>query len=157
MFKMVGDSLLKSIRILLNKCHQEETMPKTWQNANVILVHKKGDSNTLENFLPISLLSDVYKLVTKIITNRLTTKLDFYQPPEQACFRKGYITVDHLQVLRLLIGGVQNIILRCTLPLQTTRRHLTLQNFQRYSKQCKMHELILDTQACLNQFTAMPQ
>lgn len=39
----------------------------------------------------------------KIITNRLSTKLDFYQPTEQAGFRKGYSTIDHLHTVRTLI------------------------------------------------------
>ena len=39
----------------------------------------------------------------KIITKRNTNKLDFYQPVEQAGFRSGYSTNDHLQVMRTLI------------------------------------------------------
>src|SRR6202012_779890 len=39
----------------------------------------------------------------KIIAKRNTRKLDFYQPAEQAGFRSGYSTNDHLQVVRTLI------------------------------------------------------
>lgn len=45
----------------------------------------------------------MYKLFTKIIAKRLERKLDFYQPREQAGFRKGYGTNDHLQVIKVLI------------------------------------------------------
>ena len=57
----------------------------------------------LNNYRPISLLPHLYKLFTKIITRRLEFKLDSYQPPEQAGFRAGYGTNDHLQVIKTLI------------------------------------------------------
>lgn len=54
-------------------------------------------------YRPISLLSILYKLLTKIITNCLNQKFDFYQPIEQASFRKGYSTIDHIQAVRTLV------------------------------------------------------
>ena len=38
----------------------------------------------------------LYKLFTRIITQRLTTKLDTYQPREQEGFRRGYSTMNHI-------------------------------------------------------------
>uniref|UniRef100_A0A914URA7 Reverse transcriptase domain-containing protein n=1 Tax=Plectus sambesii TaxID=2011161 RepID=A0A914URA7_9BILA len=43
------------------------------------------------------------KLFTKIILNRLTRQFDEQQPKEQAGFRSGYSTIDHIQVLNQLI------------------------------------------------------
>jgi hypothetical protein len=45
----------------------------------------------------------MYKLFMKILTKRLTPKLDFYQPKEQAGFRRGYGTNDHLHTIKILI------------------------------------------------------
>jgi hypothetical protein len=101
--KMGGCELKEAIKILLNKCLEEGKIPDNWTNAEVKLLYKKGDTENLENYRPISLLSHVYKLLTKILTNRLTTKFDFYQPVEQAGFRKGFGTADHIQAIRLLI------------------------------------------------------
>ena len=39
----------------------------------------------------------------KVITKRIDNKLDFYQPIEQAGFRSGFSTNDHLQVMSSLI------------------------------------------------------
>ena len=69
----------------------------------ITLLHKKGDITKLENYRPISLLSTLYKLFMKIVTKRNTKKLDFYQPVEQAAFRSGFSTNDHLHVMRTLI------------------------------------------------------
>lgn len=103
MIKMGGETLEEAVIILLNKCLHQGKIPKAWHNAEVILLFKKGDIANMENYRPISLLSHLYKLLTKIITNRLTRKFDFYQPVEQAGFRKGFGTTDHLQTIHNLI------------------------------------------------------
>ena len=64
---------------------------------------QKKEITKLENYRPISLLSQLYKLFMKVITKRIDNKLDFYQPIEQAGFRSGFSTNDHLQVMRSLI------------------------------------------------------
>lgn len=84
-----GDILIEKITALFNKCLEEEKIPKSWENAVITLLHKKGHITKLENYRPIGLLSQLYKLFMKIIAKRITKKLDFYQPIEQA-FSIGY-------------------------------------------------------------------
>lgn len=103
MLKYGGAVTIESIKILLNKCLSEGRIPDTWKNAQVVLLYKKGDKLKIDNYRPISLLPHPYKLLTKIITNRLTNKLDNYQPSEQAGFRKNYSTIEHIQTLNTLI------------------------------------------------------
>src|SRR6201996_633475 len=98
-----GETLLSAITVLFIKCLEQEQIPKAWENAIIILIHKKGDITKLENYHPISLLATLYKLYMKIIAKRNTNKLDFYQPIEQAGFRSGYSTNDHSEVMRTLI------------------------------------------------------
>ncbi|KAH1028194.1 hypothetical protein HUJ05_001570 [Dendroctonus ponderosae] len=97
--KVTGSELWEVIRTLLNKCVEEQKIPKHWQRSEAILLFKKGEQAYLDNYRPISLLSHLYKLLMKIITNRLTKKLVSYQPVEQAGFRKYYSTTDHIQTL----------------------------------------------------------
>jgi len=101
--KFGGETLLKSIKKLFNLCLYNASLPRNWNNILMILIHKKGDSADLENYRPISLLSHLYKLFTKIINKRLEKKLDFYQTTDQAGFRTGYGTNDHLLTLKVLI------------------------------------------------------
>ena len=68
----------------------------------MVLIHKKGDNKDLKNYRPISLLSNIYKVFTKILTLRLTRVLDENQPIEQAGFRSGYSTIDHIHTVNQL-------------------------------------------------------
>lgn len=101
--KLGGTALLKILCKLYNACLRNCTTPEQWNKATMILIHKKGDIAQLQNYRPISLLSQIYKLFMRIITKRLTAKLDFYQPREQAGFRAGYGVNDHLHTIKILI------------------------------------------------------
>uniref|UniRef100_A0AAR5Q9X3 Reverse transcriptase domain-containing protein n=1 Tax=Dendroctonus ponderosae TaxID=77166 RepID=A0AAR5Q9X3_DENPD len=94
----------KRLDIVYQKTDNIGTTPSQLTNAVIIIMHKKGDVTDLRNYRPISLLSHVYKLLMAVITKRLTNKLDsYYQPCEQAGFRSGYSTNNHLQVIKYLI------------------------------------------------------
>ncbi|MEL7307279.1 MAG: reverse transcriptase family protein, partial [Pseudomonadota bacterium] len=67
------------------------------------LLHKKGDKSDPSNYRPISLLSHTYKIFMKIMQRRLDKILDANQPRDQAGFRKGFSTMDHIQVMNQLM------------------------------------------------------
>lgn len=46
----------------------------------------------------------VYKIFTKIISNRIQNTLDAAEPREQAGFRSGFSTTDHIHTLREVIS-----------------------------------------------------
>lgn len=57
----------------------------------------------LKNYRPISLLSHIYILFSRVITNRLARRFDEFQPPEQAGFRGGYGTTNHIHTVWQII------------------------------------------------------
>ena len=63
---------------------------------------KEGTQKYLKNYRPISLLSNIHKVFKKIPTLRLTSVLDENQPIEQAGFRSGYSTIDHVHTVNQL-------------------------------------------------------
>ena len=52
-------------------------------------------------------MSSLYKLFSKVLTRRLIKNLDEQQPCEQAGFRTGFSTADHIQTINQVIEKVQ--------------------------------------------------
>ena len=82
---------------------QLEKVPTQWNESKVIILFKKGDMKDIKNYRPISLLPHMYKVFTRIILARVEKQLDENQPREQAGFRAGFRTSDHLQTLSQVI------------------------------------------------------
>ena len=94
--------MIQILTDLFNTCLHHQQVPKAWKNALVGLIHKKGNTSDIKNYRPISLLPIMYKVFSNILLQRMIRTLDFYQPREQAGFRAGYSTIDHLQVVNQL-------------------------------------------------------
>ena len=75
----LSNRLLKEIRYeiapslckLFNKSLSTHTFPDIWKLANVIPIYKKNDPKKVENYRPVSLLSNVAKIMEKLIFNKL--------------------------------------------------------------------------------------
>lgn len=103
LLKLASDQILPSLTNIFNKILQTEEIPEQWKSSTIILLHKKGTKDDMNNYRPISLMSNLYKLFSKVLTRRLTKVLDENQPTEQAGFRSGFSTTDHLQAINQII------------------------------------------------------
>nr|CDJ93847.1 Endonuclease exonuclease phosphatase and RNA-directed DNA polymerase (reverse transcriptase) domain containing protein [Haemonchus contortus] len=75
----------------------------SWKTRKTVLLYKKGDPDDVGNYRPVCLLSVIYKLFTRGILNRIGRILDEGQPCEQAGFRRGFSTIEHIHTLTRLI------------------------------------------------------
>ncbi|CAG9133292.1 unnamed protein product [Plutella xylostella] len=101
--KIGEPTLLPHLANLCNDILVSGKFPLKFCHSNIILLHKKGEKSDIGNYRPVSLTSHIYKLFIKIIHNRIRSLLDHHQPPEQAGFRPGYSTTDHLHTLNQII------------------------------------------------------
>jgi len=99
MFKWGGEKMKEEVAKFFSMCLRKREIPSSWDNAIIILLYKKGDKESVENYRPISLLSILYKMFTEVILNRIERDFDFNQGREQAGFRRGFNTMDHIQTL----------------------------------------------------------
>lgn len=72
--------------------------------AFVVLIPKKSGANRVGEFRPISLLNVVYKILTKVLTNRLNTKLDLLVDKVQFGFMQGRFILDGVVIAQELIS-----------------------------------------------------
>ena len=120
-----GEPIIKALTQLSNRCLSDGRVPSSWKSASVVLIHKKGDTADIKNYRPISLLPVIYKVFSHILLQRMLQALEQHQPEEQAGFRPGFSTTDHIHVVSQLQEKPTNIKFHSASPLLTMRRHLT--------------------------------
>ncbi|KAE9412639.1 hypothetical protein Angca_007100, partial [Angiostrongylus cantonensis] len=84
---------------VIKRCLSECKVPTQWKTSMIVLLFKKGNLHDIGNYRPICLLSVVYKHFTRVIINSIGRTLDEGQPYEQAWFRKGFSTMDHIHTI----------------------------------------------------------
>ena len=101
--KLGGPIVLTYLTNIFNNVLKTKQIPDSWHEAKIVILFKKGDPKDIKNYRPISLLSHSYKIFTRLLQTRIERSLDENQPRDQAGFRKGYSTTDHLQALNQII------------------------------------------------------
>ena len=101
--KLGGPVVLTYLTNIFNNILNTKQIPDSWHEAKIVILFKKGDPIDIKNYRPISVLSRSYKIFTRLLQTRIERTLDENQPREQAGFRKGYSTTDHLQALNQII------------------------------------------------------
>ncbi|XP_055919715.1 uncharacterized protein LOC129951530 [Eupeodes corollae] len=80
-----------------------QQIPKRRKQATITHIHIKGNKDDINNYRPISNISMIYKLFSKVMYTKIKDTLNRNQPREQAGFREGFSTTDHLQTMNQLI------------------------------------------------------
>eukprot|EP00959_Pyramimonas_sp_CCMP1952_P339959 7119675-Pyramimonas_sp.AAC.1 len=103
MLKSGGESLHAALLLLMNSVLQPEApTPKSWQHTVIKVLHKGGDPRQAQNYRPIATIPMLYKLFSRLLHNRLYPLLDGQQSSDQAGFRHGRGTTDHLFTATIL-------------------------------------------------------
>ena len=105
------ETIAKQLAKLYIMCTPERRIPKTWKKANMAIFFKKGNTKYIKNYMSISLLSNMYKLFTKIISTRLEKKLEENQTRKQAGFRSKYSRTDHTHAINQLKAKCREFII----------------------------------------------
>jgi ribonuclease HI len=90
---------LELLHSFFHYCWNKGTIPSFWKQSVVVPIHKQGKpKSVVGSYRPIALTSNVSKLFEKIILQRLNyyCEKNNILPKEQAGFRKGRCTLDHL-------------------------------------------------------------
>ena len=97
--------MLELVVQMFNTVLETSIVPTTWCIGMIQPLYKKGPTNDPDNYRGITLLSCLGKLFTACINYRLSSFLDSCGAlgEEQAGFRDGYCTLDHIFVLHSVI------------------------------------------------------
>ena len=101
-------ALMEEITVTLNNIIYKGELPKSQTNAIVTLIFKKGDHRNLKNWRPVSLLNVDYKILSKIMANRLKDIMNKLVPTSQKCGVKGRFISDILITIDSIIRNYEN-------------------------------------------------
>ena len=103
-----ASSELKEFMIkLFNNLYDNGVFPSEWSSSIIVPIFKKGDRMDPSNYRGTSLSNILSKVYTSILTDRLYswTENEGKLFEEQAGFRKGHSTVDHIFALSQLVSN----------------------------------------------------
>ncbi|UYV76819.1 hypothetical protein LAZ67_14002099 [Cordylochernes scorpioides] len=103
--KALPDNSLIILSNLFNKILIKSQVPSQWSKTIIQPIFKNGDPNAPSNYRGIALISNLSKLFTSILKNRLSNWIENRKliTENQAGFRSGYSCQDHIFTLTSLI------------------------------------------------------
>lgn len=104
---------LKQVLFDVFKCiEQNEILSRSMRMGHINLIYKnKGDKRSLENWRPISLLNVDYKIIARVIANRLKVTLPNIISSSQSCCILGKDIADTIASVRDVIDLAESEII----------------------------------------------
>ncbi|KAL4142987.1 hypothetical protein QTP88_005369 [Uroleucon formosanum] len=99
LIKCGGVEMHKSIFKLCQKIWEEEQMPEDWKKVIIIPIYKKGDKTECGNYRGISLLNLAYKVLSKVLMNRISPYIEENLGEYQCGFRRTRSTIEQISVI----------------------------------------------------------
>ena len=95
----------------MNKIFDTGEFPEEWAVGIIVILLKRGEKNDINNYRGITLLSVIGKLLLGMLNERLTKCVEKHKivHENQAGFRKGYRTTDHIFTLYSVIHHTVNV------------------------------------------------
>ncbi|OMO73242.1 reverse transcriptase [Corchorus capsularis] len=92
----VGDSVCRDIKLIFHCA----VIPQDWNNTLISLIPKVNNPETINQFRPIGLCNTTYRIVTKMLVNRIGPLLEDLISPFQSSFLLGRKGSDNAIIIQ---------------------------------------------------------
>ena len=109
LLKQISEELAYPVTVLFNQSMDEGAVPQDWKIANVTPIFKKGSRCQPENYRPVSLTSQLSKVMESVVRDTITGHLDRHHliRDSQHGFRRGRsCTTNLLEFLDKVTEGI---------------------------------------------------
>lgn len=101
---IVGSEVTNEVKNFLNGGE----IPQGWNFTTVVLIPKVDNPERMKDLRPISLCNVVYKIASKVLSNRLKVVLPEIISPNQSAFIPGRLITDNVLLAYELTHFLQN-------------------------------------------------
>ena len=120
-----------------NYAFQHGTLSISQRRGIISLIPKKGkDKTILENLRPISLLNVDYKILTKVVVNRIEKILPLLINSDQTGYVKSRYIGENVRLINDIINYTDRLIKKASHCSLTSKKHLIPLNGAIYQRHC---------------------
>ena len=102
-WSMLGDDLVKEVLHTVNT----RVIPEGWNRTTIVLIPKVETPEKVSQFRPISLCNVVYKVISKMLANRLRGILPEIISEHQSAFVPGRLITDNVLLAYKCIHAIK--------------------------------------------------
>ena len=97
----------ESVRFEVKKIFRTKNIPKNLNKTLIALIPKQLGPESINHYRPISLCNTIYKIVTKILVNRLKHLMPTLVSPSQTAFISGRRGTDNVIIAQELVYTIE--------------------------------------------------
>ena len=103
LLQAAGPQMTQRIQDVILNTRRYERMPNEWNKSIICPIYKKGEKSECSYYRGISLRNTAYKILAKVINNRLTTYTGDLLSQKQNGFRRNRSTRDNIFIMRQIL------------------------------------------------------
>lgn len=118
---IVGDEVCKAVK----QFSHTGKLLKQVNCTTITLVPKKPKPSYVKDFRPIACCTTLYKIIARILTDRMKKAVDLLVGPAQSAFIEGRIILDNVILSHELVKSYtrKSISLRCTIKIDVKKAY----------------------------------
>ncbi|KAL1201013.1 hypothetical protein V5N11_017877 [Cardamine amara subsp. amara] len=122
-FKGAWSVIGKDLTIAVQSFFMFGFLPKGINTTILALIPKKTDASEMKDYRPISCCNVLYKIISKILANRLKTILPSFIAPNQSAFIKDRLLMENLLLATELVKDYhkEGVSSRCAMKIDTSK------------------------------------
>jgi hypothetical protein len=102
-WNMLGDDLVREVLHAVNTA----TIPDGWNDTTIVMIPKVDNPDRVAQFRPISLCNVVYKVISKMLSNRMKAILPDVISGHQSAFVPGRLITDNILIAYECIHAIK--------------------------------------------------
>jgi len=103
LIKAGGRTICLEIHKLITSIWKKEKLREEWKESITLPIHKKGDKTDCNNYMGISLLPAIHKILSNILRSRLIAYVKEIIGDHQCDFRRNRSTINHIFCIRQIL------------------------------------------------------